>query len=38
VEPFEVTCEEMKASLLLADEVGKLYRRGGCLATGEAIK
>ena len=38
VEPFAVTVEEMKASLLLADEIGKIYRRGGSVQEGAPAK
>ena len=38
VEPFAITTEEMKAAILLADEVGKLYRKGGCMTDGEPLK
>ena len=31
VEPFAVTFDEMKASLLLADELGRMYKRKGSL-------
>jgi glycerol dehydrogenase len=31
VEPFVVTVEEMKAAILQANEVGKIYRKGGSL-------
>lgn len=31
VEPFEVTEHEMKAAIITADEIGKLYRSGGSL-------
>jgi glycerol dehydrogenase len=31
VEPFVVTVEEMKAAILQANEVGKIYRKGGTL-------
>ena len=31
VEPFEITEHEMKAAIIAADEIGKLYKNGGSL-------
>jgi glycerol dehydrogenase len=38
VEPFKVTEEEMKAALLLANEVGQLYKSGGSLLSAGGLK
>lgn len=34
-EPFEVTFDEMRAAIVLADDFGRLYKRDGSLSVGE---
>jgi glycerol dehydrogenase len=34
-EPFDVTFEEMRAAIVLANDIGQLYKQGGSLLTGE---
>lgn len=38
VEPFGVTVEEMRASLVLANKLGEIYKAGGSLQNGEVLK